>query len=244
INMDELLEHVKNTIIKNEMDDEIIILNVGGVKFETTRSSLIAHPETTLGKLFDPKNAEPPKPIYPGGNEYFIDRNGHAFYYILEYYRTGEILWDDEMSKSKEFPVTKRAIELEIEYFKIPINSEKRAARNLQQGVTVIDKFCEKLIPFINEAINRFISEVKVGYSKDGGFSFCEPFKNYKDGEWFLEFNKQAYAFLNHEKVVSTIEKRLKNYFPSIKVTTEYGIYGVLVVTDFFDIDTIVDSLE
>ncbi|CAG8498998.1 15357_t:CDS:2 [Cetraspora pellucida] len=242
--MDELLEHVKNTIIKNEMDDEIIILNVGGVKFETARSSLVAHPETTLGKLFDLKNAEPPKPIYPGGNEYFIDRNGHAFYYILEYYRTGEILWDDEISKSKEFPVTKRAIELEIEYFKIPINSEKRAARNLHQGVTVIDKFCEKLIPFINEAINRFISKVEVEYWQNGTCCLCRPFSNYKDGQWFEEFSKQGYAFLNHEKVVSTIEKRLKNYFPSIKVKTEYGSTGVLVVSDFFDFDTIVDSLE
>ncbi|CAG8576638.1 10407_t:CDS:2, partial [Racocetra fulgida] len=129
--MDELLEHVKNTVIKDEMDDEIIILNVGGVKFETTRSSLIAHPETTLGKLLNPKNPEALKPVKPGSNEYFIDRNGHAFYFILEYYRTGEILWGDEIFESKEFkefPVTKRAIELEIEYFKIPIDTEKRAA--------------------------------------------------------------------------------------------------------------------
>lgn len=27
------------------------------------------------------------------GNEYFIDRNGHAFHYIMEYYRTGSIVW-------------------------------------------------------------------------------------------------------------------------------------------------------
>ncbi|CAG8834239.1 2166_t:CDS:2, partial [Racocetra persica] len=174
--MDELLEHVKNTVIKNEMDDEIIILNVGGVKFETTRNSLIAHPETTLGKLFNPKSPEPLKPIYPGGNEYFIDRNGHAFYYILEYYRT----------------------ELEIEYFKIPIHSEKRAARNLQQGVTIVDKFCEKMIPFINEAASRFISDVTVYYTVGGGSCNCGPFSI---GNWFGEFAKQGYALFNNERI-------------------------------------------
>ncbi|CAG8736999.1 1540_t:CDS:2 [Racocetra fulgida] len=224
------------------MDDEIIILNVGGVKFETIRNSLIAHPETTLGKLFNPKNPEPLKPIYPGGSEYFIDRNGHAFYYILEYYRTGEILWNDEISKSKEFPVSKRAIELEIEYFKIPINSEKRAARNLQQGVTIVDKFCEKMIPFINEATSRFISKVSVKYTVSGGYSDCTPFSI---GNWHGEFAKQAYALLNNERIVSAIEKRLKNHFPSITVKANCdGLTAILIVSEIFDINTIADSLE
>ncbi|CAG8724880.1 43709_t:CDS:2 [Gigaspora margarita] len=241
--MDELLEHVKNTVIKNEMDDEIIILNVGGVKFETTRKTLIAHPETTLGKLFDSQNPEALKPIHPNGNEYFIDRNGHAFYCILEYYRTGEVLWSDDI-KSKEFPVSKHALELEIEYFKIPIHSEKRVARNLQQGVTIIDKFCDGLIRFINEAINRFVTKVNVTYRSYGSIPGVSPFDNYENGKWFVEFEKQGHGLLNNEKIVSAIEKRLKNHFPSIKVTTERGIdYITLIMEDYLDMDSLVDNL-
>ncbi|CAG8496763.1 10088_t:CDS:2 [Racocetra fulgida] len=213
------------------MDDEIIILNVGGVKFETTRNSLIAHPETTLGNLFNPKNSEALKPIYPG-----------------EYYRTGEILWDDELSKSKEFPVSKRAIDLEIEYFKIPINSEKRAARNLQQGVTILDKFCAKLIPFINEAINRFVSEVSVSYWETCDACSCEPFSNYENGDWYKEFMKQGCGLLKKEKVVNAIEKRLKSHFPSIKVNSTSSLYMGshynLVISDFLDMDSILENFE
>ncbi|CAG8589112.1 4578_t:CDS:2 [Racocetra fulgida] len=209
--MEELLEHIKNTVIKNEMNDKIIILNVGGIKFETTRSSLIAYPETTLGQLFNPKNPEAPKPINPSVQRISSFKMGN---------RIGN------------------------KYFKIPIDSEKRAAHNLQQGVTVIDKFCEKLIPFINEAISRFISEVKVGFMRDGCYSCCEPFNNYENGKWYEEFKKQGYALLSNEKIVSIIEKQLKKHFSSIKVKTEFSSYGYLVVYDFFDIDTIVNSFE
>src|SRR5436190_16880224 len=41
--------------------------------------------------MFHPRNQAMLHPI--NGNEYFIDRNGHAFHYIMEYYRTGNIVW-------------------------------------------------------------------------------------------------------------------------------------------------------
>ncbi|CAG8713912.1 2066_t:CDS:2 [Dentiscutata heterogama] len=227
------------------MDDEIIILNVGGVKFETTRKTLIVHPETTLGKLFNPKNPEAIKPIYPGGNEYFIDRNGHAFYCILEYYRTGQVLWSDEFIKSKEFPVPKHALELECEYFKIPIYSEKGAARNLQQNVTIIDKFCEGLIRFVNEAMNRFITKVKVAYRVYGSAPSAQPFTNYEKGNWYVEFEKQGHGLLSNERVVSAIEKRLKNHFPSIKVKVErLSDTMTLIMEDYLDMDSFADNLD
>ncbi|CAG8698750.1 22753_t:CDS:2 [Dentiscutata erythropus] len=199
--MTELLEHVKNTGIKNEIEDEVIILNVGGVKFETTRKTLIDHPETTLGKLFNPKDPESIKPIYPGGNEYFIDRNSHAFYCSLEYYRTGEILWNDDI-KSKEFPVSKRAIDLEIEYFKIPI-SNNRITRNLHEGASIFDKFCDYMILFINEAMSRFAADVSVAYHRDGSNSSCSPFDNYENGGWHREFKNKDMGFVPMKKLLA-----------------------------------------
>ncbi|CAG8677184.1 4666_t:CDS:2, partial [Ambispora gerdemannii] len=71
--------------------DERIILNVGGVKYETYRSTLTAYPYTLLGTMFQPRNQPLLHPT--NGNEYFFDRNGKIFHYVMEYYRTGQILW-------------------------------------------------------------------------------------------------------------------------------------------------------
>ncbi|CAG8545000.1 11439_t:CDS:2 [Ambispora leptoticha] len=71
--------------------DERIILNVGGVKYETYRSTLTAYPDTLLGTMFQQRNQQLLHPA--NGNEYFFDRNGKIFHYIMEFYRTGQILW-------------------------------------------------------------------------------------------------------------------------------------------------------
>ncbi|CAI2164388.1 12070_t:CDS:2 [Funneliformis geosporum] len=71
--------------------DERIILNVGGIKYETYRSTLTAYPKTLLGTMFHPRNRAMLHPT--NGNEYFIDRNGYIFHYVMEYYRTGNIVW-------------------------------------------------------------------------------------------------------------------------------------------------------
>ncbi|GBB87655.1 hypothetical protein RclHR1_14110004 [Rhizophagus clarus] len=87
-------DSVDNTVIGDQLDqfiDERIVLNVGGIKYETYRSTLTAHPKTFLGTMFHPRNQAMLHPV--NGNEYFIDRNGHAFHYIMEYYRTGNIVW-------------------------------------------------------------------------------------------------------------------------------------------------------
>ncbi|CAG8491409.1 4471_t:CDS:2, partial [Scutellospora calospora] len=75
--------------------DKRIILNVGGIRYETYRSTLLAYPQTFLGTMFQPRNDSllQPSNLHNHNNEYFFDRNGYAFRYILEFYRTGRILW-------------------------------------------------------------------------------------------------------------------------------------------------------
>ncbi|RIB16824.1 BTB/POZ protein [Gigaspora rosea] len=68
-------------------NDERVILNVGGIKYETYRSTLTQYPKTLLGAMFQERNDAMLHPT--NGNEYFFDRNGRAFHYIMEFYRTG-----------------------------------------------------------------------------------------------------------------------------------------------------------
>jgi hypothetical protein len=61
--------------------------------------------------------------VHPtNGNEYFIDRNGYAFRYVLEYYRTGKILWTKDNTE-----ITQKELITEFDYFKIPNNLQKES---------------------------------------------------------------------------------------------------------------------
>ncbi|CAG8531717.1 347_t:CDS:2 [Ambispora gerdemannii] len=74
---------------------ERVILNVGGIKYETYRNTLTAYPDTLLGTMFQERNQQILHPIDKENNEYFFDRNGRAFHYIMEFYRTGQLIWED-----------------------------------------------------------------------------------------------------------------------------------------------------
>ncbi|CAG8503462.1 21737_t:CDS:2 [Racocetra persica] len=140
---------VKNGVGKKLDADDRIILNVGGVKYETFRSTLTAYPETLLGIMFADRNKEMLHPI--NGNEFFFDRDGYLFRHILQYYRTGMIHWPEQIAyhddstnhthfeskKSKKssegseirdantipsyiFPFSRSELEQEMQYFLIP----------------------------------------------------------------------------------------------------------------------------
>ncbi|CAG8596140.1 10670_t:CDS:2 [Paraglomus occultum] len=96
-----------------ETSSNRIILNVGGTKVETYRSTLTAHPTTLLGIQF----RDTPTFEQVDKNEYFIDRNSRAFHYIIEYYRTGKMFW-----RTGCCGVTKEEMIEELTYFQLPID--------------------------------------------------------------------------------------------------------------------------
>lgn len=82
--------------------DARIILNVGGTRFETLKSTLKKLPATRLSKLTEQLSYY--DPIL---NEYFFDRHPGVFSQVLNYYRTGRLhyptnvcgpLFEDELS--------------------------------------------------------------------------------------------------------------------------------------------------
>ena len=66
--------------------DNRVILNVGGIRFETYRNTLRKIPATRLSRL-----TEALANYDPVLNEYFFDRHPGVFAQILNYYRTGKL---------------------------------------------------------------------------------------------------------------------------------------------------------
>ena len=64
---------------------DIISLNVGGQKFQTTRMTLMSSPSSTLARMFDPDSLIPPAKHVDG--DYFIDADPKIFDVILHFLR-------------------------------------------------------------------------------------------------------------------------------------------------------------
>ncbi|XP_069461340.1 voltage-gated potassium channel KCNC1-like isoform X1 [Ambystoma mexicanum] len=80
---------VKGDMGRNEDNDKIVI-NVGGVRHETYRSTLKTLPGTRLSWLTEP-DAHSNFDYDPKSDEFFFDRHPSVFAYVLNYYRTGKL---------------------------------------------------------------------------------------------------------------------------------------------------------
>ncbi|XP_028925776.1 potassium voltage-gated channel subfamily C member 4 isoform X2 [Ornithorhynchus anatinus] len=82
------------TCLKEEMaqgeESEKIIINVGGTRHETYRSTLRTLPGTRLAWLADPDGTGGGAGGH-SGHELFFDRHPGVFAYVLNYYRTGKL---------------------------------------------------------------------------------------------------------------------------------------------------------
>jgi len=72
-------------------NEDRIVLNVGGRRFETYRQTLKRRPNTRLGQIFSGHTP------YRVSEEYFFDRNPSCFAAILDWYRTKRLLIPEEI---------------------------------------------------------------------------------------------------------------------------------------------------
>ncbi|TKS77684.1 Potassium voltage-gated channel subfamily D member 3 [Collichthys lucidus] len=70
---------------KNKRQDEVIILNVSGRRFQTWRNTLDRYPDTLLG------SSEKEFFFNEETKEYFFDRDPDVFRSVLNFYRTGKL---------------------------------------------------------------------------------------------------------------------------------------------------------
>src|SRR6185369_11677900 len=69
-----------------------------------------------LGRMFQKRTDELSHPT--NNNEYFIDRDGYVFRYVLQYYRTGKMIYPDRF---QSFGISKEELLIEFDFFQIPI---------------------------------------------------------------------------------------------------------------------------
>jgi len=110
------------------MSSEIIYLNVGGIKYSTTRSTLCKYPESMLGAMFAHNM---PSQVDKDGC-YFIDRNGKMFEYILQFLRSGEMALPNDF---KEYNLLKS----EIDFYQLePLLDGTTFEKKLQLELIVV----------------------------------------------------------------------------------------------------------
>ncbi|CAG8661054.1 17582_t:CDS:1, partial [Dentiscutata erythropus] len=130
--------------------------------YETFQSTLTAQPKTLLGTMFQDRNKCMRHPI--NGNEYFFDRNSEAFYYIMEFYRTGKLNWSTESGR-----VTWKQLEEELDYFQIPFNRPTVICSSVLETIrtnfnNLISMFEELIISCCNYLITNIKLEIKDDY--------------------------------------------------------------------------------
>jgi hypothetical protein len=80
------------------MENDIVILDVGGYKYKTTISTLTKFPHTYFNGLFSGKY-----PIHKQQDgSIFIDRDGKHFRYLLNFLRNGRIVFPENESDRRE----------------------------------------------------------------------------------------------------------------------------------------------
>ncbi|CAG8782154.1 20492_t:CDS:2, partial [Dentiscutata erythropus] len=208
------------------MSEEKITLNIGGIKYETFRSTLTAQPETLLGSMFRDqiKNSV-------NEDEYFFDRNGKAFYYIMEFYRTGKLLWSTE---AKESQVTYQQLKEELDYFQIN-RSKVFSSLVLETAKSTIDRFISSLEELIISQYINFDSKITLSVSNNE-LSLVNEYSNYVNC-CLSQFKECAFEIL--ENMENQIEKHLVETFSELELKWKcqrmYSYYSS--ENPFFEID-------
>lgn len=83
-------QHTLCDTMSASLSDEVLTLNVGGVLYTTTRSTLTKYADSMLGAMFGNRFAPSPPSLDRDGN-HFIDRDGYMFRHVLNFLRTGHL---------------------------------------------------------------------------------------------------------------------------------------------------------
>ena len=92
------------------MSQDIINLNVGGTIYTTSRSTLTQYPDSMLGAMFGGKL--PLENNKDSQGNYFIDRDGDLFKYILNFLRVSKLILPNNFQDTEAF-------QMEVDFYQI-----------------------------------------------------------------------------------------------------------------------------
>ncbi|KAG9304806.1 hypothetical protein G9A89_016836 [Geosiphon pyriformis] len=152
-----------------------VILNVGGVKYETNLSTLTAYPDTMLGRMFLNGSHLRPENL----NEYFIDRSGKYFDYVMQFYRNGKAFWLENASVDH---INSKELAMEYDYYLIPYHVQICDQAKAEDLSVLISRFenlfrqiCKKhlyKIPKSSSSVN--VLKFKLLFSQSGALQDVE----------------------------------------------------------------------
>ena len=94
-----------------DSSEQIVKLNVGGVKYVTTKSSLFSKGENFLTLLISNNDEQKMLTSHDDEGFIFIDRDGELFRYVLNYLRTGRYF--------KPTNITDEEVDLEFDFYQV-----------------------------------------------------------------------------------------------------------------------------
>lgn len=143
---------------------QIITLNVGGIKYTTTKSMISRAPESSLFTMTPS----------PQTGEIFIDRNGNLFQYVLDYLRDG-----NSIALPLDIQVC-RALINESRFFNMSAFTQKISAHIellLNEGKIIkYDEVYRRNDSSFEDACN---DRIKDGWSPHGGISVHDTNTSY-----------------------------------------------------------------
>jgi len=177
--------------------NDIIVLNVGGIKFETTRQTLLHDPASMLAKMFDPVSPLPPGVLRDGA--YFLDRDPVNFRVIINYLRSGQLILDKNAHLE--------AIKIEASFFGLAGLEElvNEKIKEAQQKDNEEDKPCDEFLLNVGGEIFVTTKETLCKYSNS-------RLSNIVEGKCRQLFDKNGILFLDEDpKDFAYILRALRN---------------------------------
>lgn len=192
----------------------VVGLNVGGLFYTTTRYTMTQFPDSKLAELF---NSEIKAPRDPKGN-YFIDRDGGLFKYVLNFLRTKKLVLPEEFQEFEQ-------LEIEASFYNIKpleeaIQNARKVRHSTSAGPEILRLFYSSRTKLVLAGklamIQRLVPNIGMlggCVTKGSGYNFSTTEGLVEGGQATIPIKlEQLDAFLQHV-VNQGFEVKISNFF-------------------------------